>query len=219
MANIYDIDYSLQGPELLSPDKRDGGTIALVTAFLKSVQWSRDLLLTSYKTGATAANYAAGTYAKDAMVVYNKSVYLSLASGNIAAPTDTTKWQIIQDNFLGTDQRVKFNGQKIVLEYALNQQFGGTFRPPGSSSLSDIYLTNLPSVISGFNVGQTEPFTQSVGQTTSSKTIGLPYPFVQINNFQVNFLTALFASTTDKAVRNFANKYVPISLNYIIVLY
>lgn len=219
MSNIYDIDYTQQTPELLPPDKRDLGTIAIVSAFLKSIQWVRDILLTSYKTGATAAAYAAGTYPKDAMVVYNKAVYLSLVAGNTNLPTVTTSWLLVQDNFLGTDQRVKFNGQKLVLEYALNLQFGGTFRPPGSSSLSDIYITNVAAVLDGFFVAQTEPYSESVGQSMSSNSVGLPYPFVQTYNFQINITVALFAATTDKAIRNFVDKYIPVSINYIIVTY
>jgi len=218
MASIYNIDFDQQGPELLPPDKRDNNTVSLVTALLKSVQWCRDLLFTSYKTGATASNYASGVYNKYATVIYNKAVYYSLEDGNTDFPTSSS-WIKIQDNFLGVDERAKLNGQRIVLEFALNQQFNGTFRPPGSSSLSDIYLTNLPAVVSGFIVGETETFSSSSGQTTSADKVGLRYPFVRINNFQVNFLSSLYAFTNEQAVRDFINLYIPISLNYTIVTY
>lgn len=219
MSIIYDINYNIQAPELMPPDKRDNNTVILVQSILSGMQWCRNMLFTSYKTGATAPNYATGTYALYSMVVYQKAVYYSLVALNTALPSDATKWLKVQDNFLGVDQRVLFNGQNLVLEYALNLQFGGTFRPPGSSSPSDINMVNVAAVVAGFRVGKTEPFSQSVGQTLSSATIGNPYPFVQINNFQINFLTALFILTTDKAVRNFVNLYIPISLNYTIVTY
>lgn len=219
MPTIFDIDFSQQAPELLPPDKWDDNMFSLTRALLKSVQWCRDLLFTSYKTGATAPNYAAGTYNQYDTVIYRKAVYYSLIPGNTDAPTVITSWLKIQDNFLGVDQRVLFNGQALVLEYALNQQFGGTFRPPGSSSKSDIYLTNIAGTFAGFIVGKTEPYSSSVGQTTSADFIGLAYPIVHLNNFQINFLASLFALTTDSGVRNFANLYVPTSLNYIIVTY
>jgi len=219
MASIYDIDFNQQAPELLPPDKRDSNSISLTQSLLKALQWCRDLLFTSYKTGATAPNYAAGSYSQFQMVVYEKAVYYSLKDNNTDLPTVTTSWLRVQDNFLGVDKRVKFNGQVLVLEYALNQRFGGTFRPPGSSSHSDIYLTNIPAVVSGFIVAETEPVSSSVGQTTSADNIGLKYPFVQINNFQINVKASVYALTNSQAIRDFVNLYIPISINFTIVSY
>jgi hypothetical protein len=219
MSNIYDIDFSQQGPELIPPDKRDSGTISLVNALLKAMQWCRDLLFTSYKTGATAPAYATGTYDKYDMVIFEKGVYYSLIAGNTDLPTVETSWLKVQDNFLGADQRVKFNGQSIVLEYALNQRFGGVFRPPGSSSHSDIYFNKLVPVISGFIVAQTEDYSSTVGQTDSDDKIGLRYPFVRLHNFQINVLNSVYVLTNEQAIRDFANLYVPISINYTVVPY
>lgn len=219
MPTVFDIDFDQQAPELLSPDKRDSNTVGLVQSLLKAVQWCRDLLFTSYKVGATAPAYAAGSYNQHQMVIFEKAVYLSLINSNTDAPTVTSSWLKIQDNFLGVDKRVKFNGQNLVLEYALNQRFGGTFRPPGSSALSDIYLTNLAAVLTGFRIGETEDFSSTVGQTTSADKIGLRYSFVQINNFQINFKASLYALTNEQAVRDFVNLYIPVSLNFTIVTY
>lgn len=219
MPTIYDIDFSQQGPEILPPDKRDKNTIGLVQSLLSACQWVRDLVLGTYKTGSTAPSYAAGPYNKFDQVIFEKSVYYSLIDNNMDDPTISTSWQKIQENFIGVDERMKFNGQVLVLEYALNKRFGGTFRPPGSSSRSDIYLQNIPVVVQGFLVGQTEPACSSVGQTLSSDTIGLRFPFVHVFNFQINFLASLYAVTNEQAVRDFTNLYVPSSLTYTIVTY
>ena len=218
MANKYDINFDQQGIELLPPDKRDSNFIAIIKSLLTGVQWCRDLLFSSYKIGSQAQPFAAGHYKLFDQVIYNKSVYYSLIDSNTDLPTADT-WLKIQDNFLGVDERVKFNGQRIVLEYALNQQFGGTFRPQGSSSPSDIYLINAPFTIAGFQVGQTEAASGSVGRTTSSDTIGLRYPFIQISNFEVKVKASLFALTNEQGIRNFINRYIPISLNYIVTQY
>lgn len=218
MENKYDINFDQQGAELLSPDKRDNNNVGVVKSLLTALKWCRDLLFASYKTGSTAQQYATGHYKIYDQVIYNKSVYYSLVDYNTDLPTAAT-WLKIQDNFLGIDERVKFNGQSIVLEYALNQQFGGTFRPQGSSSLSDIYLINAPFIIEGFQVGQTETASGSVGRTTSSDTIGLRYPFIQISNFEVKIKSSLFILTNEQEVRNFINRYIPISLNYIVSIY
>ncbi len=217
MSDIFDIDFNQQAVDLLPPDKRDPNTTALQRALLWATQWCRDLVLGSYKTGSTAPQYAGGTYNKYDQVIYNKSVYYSLVDGNTALPTDPNSWLLIQPNFLGVDERVRYNGQKIVLEYALNHRFGGTFRPPGSSSLSDIYINNVGPVATGFRIGLTKGST--VGLTNSSDDIGNPFPFVQLTNFNINFLNSLYILTNEQAVRDFVNPVIPSSLVYTISTY
>ncbi len=219
MADIFQIDYDQQAPELLPPDKRDAQTITLLQTVMKGIQWCRDRLFGGYKVGATDPNYAAGAYNQFQTVIYEKAVYYSLIDNNTDLPSVTTSWLKVQDNFLGVDERVKFNGQHLVLEYAMNQRFGGTFRPPGSSSNSDIYTTKIAAVVSGFISAATEDFSSSVGQTTSTDKIGLSYPFVQINNFQVNVLASVLAATNEQAIRDFVNLYIPTGLNFIVVGY
>lgn len=217
MSDLYDVDFNQQAVDILPPDKRSPKMVALQRALLFAAQWSRDLVLGSYKRGSIAPVYAGGTYNKYDQVIFNKAVYYSLVDSNAALPTDTTGWIKVQDNFLGADERVKYNGQKIVLEYALNHRFGGTFRPPGSSSLSDIYINNIGPVAVGFRVGKT--IGSSVGQTTSSDFIGHRYPFVQVNNFNINFLTSLYVQTNEQAVRDFVEPVIPASLRYTITTY
>lgn len=217
MSDIFDINFDQQAIDLLSPDKRGPITVALQQALLWATQWCRDLILGSYKTGATAPVYAGGTYNQYDQVIYNKAVYYSLIPNNSALPTDPTSWLLIQANFLGVDERVRYNGQKLVLEYALNHRFGGTFRPPGSSSLSDIYINNVAAVAVGFRVGQTKGST--VGLTKSSDDIGQPYPFAQLTNFNINFLNSLYILTSEKEVRDFVDPVIPASLVYTITPY
>lgn len=220
MPTIYDIDMNQQAVDLLPPDKRDPQPLGLLQALLTPVQWCRDLVLGTFKTGSTAPAYSAGTYNKCDKVKYNKSIYEALVT-TTNLPTVTTDWMLIQPNFIGVDERIKYNGQAIVLTWALNMEFDGVFRQPVTGLNSDIYLTNIAPVLSGFRVGLDESGTgvSSIGQTTSSASIGGTYPFVQVNNFQINIPTALYALTNDSAIRNFVNKYIPISLNYIIVAY
>lgn len=217
MSSIFDIDFNQQANDLLPPDKRGVKTISLQRALLIACQWSRDLIFGSYKTGATAPVYAGGTYNKYDQVIYNKAVYYSLVDNNAALPTDTASWLLVQKNFLGVDERVRYNGQKIVLEYALNHRFGGVFRPPGSSSLSDIYINNVDPVPAGFRVGLTRGST--VGLTMSSDFIGQGVPFVQLANFNINFLNSLYILTNEQAVRDFVDPVIPISLKYSITPY
>lgn len=217
MGDIFDIDMNQQAVDLLPPDKRAPKVVGLQRALLSAAQWCRDLILGSYKSGSTAPQYAGGMYNKYDLVIYNKAVYYSLVPSNSALPSDPASWLLVQPNFLGVDERVRYNGQKIVLEYALNHRFGGTFRPPGSSSLSDIYINNVGPTAVGFRVGLTKGST--VGLTNSSDDIGNPYPFVQITNFNINFLNSLYILTNEKAVRGFVDPVIPSSLVYTITSY
>lgn len=219
MANFFDVDFDQQVQDILSPDKRLPKNVAILQALMKSIQWCRDLVLGSYKSGSTVPVYSAGTYNIYDQVIFNKAVYSSLISNNTNDPTVSSSWALIQKDFIGVDERIKFNGEKIVLEYALNKRFGGVFRPPITLSNSDIYIENLPAVVYGFRIGQTEDFSSSVGQTTSSDYVGSPYPFIRINNFQINFLNSLYIQTNEKEIRNFVNKYIAAGLNYTIVSY
>lgn len=217
MPTIYDIDFNQQAIDLLPPDKRDPQPVALMQALLTALQWCRDLVLGGFKYGSTAPVYSPGTYNKYDQVKFGKSIYEALVT-TTNDPTVTTDWMLIQSNFIGVDERIKYNGQKIVLEWALNLEFDGVFRQPATMLLSDIYINNIDATLAGFRIGQTETGS-SIGETTSSDSIGGSYPFVQINNFQINIPTALFSLTNEKAIRNFVDKYIPISLNYIIVPY
>lgn len=221
MPTIYDIDFGQQSVDQLPPDKRDPQPLALMQALLKAAQWSRDLVLGAFKTGSSAPVYSPGAYNLYDQVKYGKSIYECITDGTTNDPTNTTDWRLIQPNFIGVDERIKYNGQKIVLEWALNTEFDGVFRQPATGLNSDIYIGNIAATLAGFRIGEDETGTDvsSIGQTTSSDSIGGTYPFVQINNFQINFPAALYALTNESAVRNFVDKYIPISLNYTIVTY
>ena len=82
-------------------------------------------------------------------------------------------WKIYLPSFLGTNERILFNGNKTILEYALNQYFQTNFNQPGLLGYyypantpgtptsgdanhllhSDIFILNNDSVLQGFNVG------------------------------------------------------------------
>lgn len=225
MPDIYDFDVIQQAPEILPPDKRgmaypvdDKTNITLLQSLLKGVQWCRDLILGSYRNGSTDYGWSPGAYNKFERVIYKKAVYYSLIDGNDTMPSETsTTWLKIQPNFLGVNQRVRFNGQNLVLEFALNQRFSGVFRPPPASTRSDIYMTNLGPVFSGFRVAETTGST--VGQTTSTDKIGLSYPFVRIYNFEVHVKASVFALTNEQEIRDFINLYLPSSLNFTVTTY
>ena len=217
----YDFNINNAAVENLSPDKRYPNNITFLKSLLSSLQWLRDLFFGSYWDGSTAAQYSPGSYKYLDQVRYQKKIYSSLINDNTDLPT-TSNWLLIQDNFIGLNERSKYNGQRIVLEYALNKEFDSTFRQPQTPSgigdtRSDIYITNLSSSVVGFLVGETTG--SAVGQTTSDDKVGNNNTFIYLNNFQINIPIAIFATTNEPGIRNFVNQYIPSGINYLIVTY
>ena len=214
--DLFTINFNLKVLELLPPDKRKAVSVRWLQSLIAPVQYLRDKYLGDYKVGSPYPQWVAGSYNTYAKVVYKQVVYESLIDGNTDAPP-SANWAVYLPSFLGVDERVLFNGQKLVLEYALNLRFLSSFRQP--PLVSDIYISNLPYDIVGFLSGETENYSTNVGQTYSSDTVGYTYPFLQTYNFQINIPSAVYATTSDQEITDFIRKFIPASLNFTIVSY
>lgn len=221
--SIYDVDYTIVGPQLLPPDKRRTRQMAWIKCLLYPLQYLHDILFVSYKQGSTAPQYAGGTYNQGDRVVYFFSVYESLIPSNTALPTDTTSWAKIQENFIGVNERVKYTGQKIILEYALNKWFVTQFRQP--PSLSDIYITvnSIPTNL--FVSGATSQDSSSVFLYSSSEYISNDSLGTPVKNMNVNIPLAVFNALAltdaerESIVRGFVNKYITAGITYNVITY
>lgn len=226
MSTIYDLDTDQQVIELLPPDKRYRNNVAFIQALLKStVQWARDTLMDRYRNGSTDPAYAAGTYDYGAFVQYQKGVYVSLIPNNTDDPTVAPSWYKVQDNFIGLNERILYNGQSIVLEYALNRWFSTTFRQPGTG-LSDIYLTTNPKPLSVFRFGIIEAISSGFGLDHSPQGFGnLEITDTSFFNLTINFPLAVYnaldtiAPNRDAIIRSFVNKYIYSGITYNIATY
>ena len=145
--------------------------------------------------------------------------------------------------YYGNDlsKRIMYNGQRIVLEYALNMRFGGTFVQPSTVDESDrlsppsnyIYTSKLAAVDCSFLIGLTEPNCSTIGltesygnsfQLTYQDSIGVNKSLIYVNNFTVNIPTALYNSipnATNDIQRNniinqFVNTYIPCGVHFTI---
>jgi len=135
---------------------------------------------------------SADTYTFGQGMIYNGTAYLCIASSSTGTYQATqanwavdsppsANWQVYLPSFIGTDDRVLFNGQYLTLTYALNDYFNVPptlpckFRPPNlygygpgntppGAAYSDIYITSNATEIVGFNVGVTEQVTYSSSQ-------------------------------------------------------
>lgn len=221
--SIYDVDYNTVATEMLPPDKRTTGITAFVKALLTGVQYNRDLVLDSYRNGNAAALWNnVTTYAKGARVSYLKSIYESLVGGNTDQPP-SAKWIKVQDNFIGLSERVYFNTQKIVFEWAINRWFLTTFRQP--PAVSDIFVSLNAKSPGVFRVGGIEQISSVTFYNASSEYVINTFSFAVFNNITINVPVAVYnaldslPANRDKIIRAFADLYMTAGINYNVVTY
>ena len=221
--SFFDITYADRIVELLPPDKRTPIEVSWWRAVVKQIDWVRQNIFTDYKTGSSYPDWGIGSYSIGDRVIYGQSVYESLISSNTAVPTDATKWRVYQLYFIGTDERIMYNGQNLVLNYALNKRFETNFRQP--PLVSDIYFTINTPQPAAFIVGIIESNSSIVYTTTSSESVINSYTFNTFYNFVINVPIAVWtALSTDvnarnKIISNFVNQYLPAGINYQIQTY
>lgn len=227
--SLYDFDTDQLGSELLPPELRQPKHLAwLKTLFRPTIQWIRDSLFNVYFGGQSYAIYAPfAVYNRgDRVLGYNKSIYQCLVNGTtsgLSGPYDDPAWMKTQDIFIGVDERVKYNSQIIVLEYALNHYFLIPDTDP------QIYLTTNSTATNFFVMGNSgatsspmpnnSAFSQNYLANTPSFT-----PF--LGNFTVYFPDAVFstlggnnATDNENIVRGFVDKYCLAGLTYNVIPY
>ena len=221
--SIYDITYEDRVVELIPPDKRYARTVGMLRGLTNQLQVLRNKIFGDYKQGVVCNNWEDIVYAVGDLVKYGETVYVSLIDSNTDVPTVTTSWAIYQATFIGVDERIMFNHQKLVLEYALNKRFGTTFKQPPNTS--DIYLTTNANTASVFIVGATENESSVVYSDGSTEVVINSYSFSTTYNFTVYIPSAVFTAlggTTaerEAVVKSFVDRYNTIGLSYNITTY
>jgi len=226
---IFDFNTDLFANNMMPPLKRIGRYLAWMKVLLKPLQFIRDALFGTYRDGNSAADWnVLSSYSVGNQVKYiDKAIYQCwIASTAGILPTNTDYWVKVQDKFVGIVPRSKYNSQRLLLEWVLNEWFGTTF--VNSPSSSDIYISTNSNGIADFIVGLTE--------TESSSAVyanGDAISYVQAQNptfsAEYNFRiyvpvadwTALASTPTDRdnMIRAIADLYVLAGIKYEIVTY
>lgn len=221
---IYDIDFSKFAGQMLPPDKRFTRSVAWVKILLSPLQYLRDLYFGSFRTGSTAPQWVnTSPYPKYAQVKYNKIVYESLVANNSDVPTTVATWRVVQFNFIGMSERILYNGNKLILEYAMNKWFGTVFRQPPNAS--DIYISNNAVPIPVFRSGGVEQISSVVYMNGSPEFIINQFTFTIPFNFTINCPVAVYNAldptlvNNEKIFRAFVDRYVPAGITYNITTY
>jgi hypothetical protein len=222
---IFDVNYLKMGEQLLPPDKRNPMQRSWISVLLTPTQWVRDVILGTYRQGATYSPYVnSTTYAAGERVIFRYSVYESLVNGNLGNdPLNTSYWFLIQANFIGVDERLMYNGHILQLTYALNKYFGTTFRQP--PNISDIFLQAHGKPKAVFVVGGDESNSSVSYRNRSSEFIINGYSFAAFTNLTIWVPLAVFnALDTDPTnrepiIRNFSDQYIVAGITYDVKTY
>ena len=226
---IYDFNTDLFAENMLPPLKRIGRYLAWMKVLLKPLQFIRDALFGTYRDGNSAADWnVLSCYSVGDQVKYiDKAIYECwVASTAGILPTNTDYWVKVQGKFVGIVPRSKYNSQRLLLEWVLNEWFGTTFvNTPGAS---DIYLDIAGTRIEDFIVGVTEAESSTAvyqnGDATSFVEAQNPSYLNEINfeiRIQLAVWTALGSTNDDRdnTIRAIADLYVLAGIKYTIVTY
>jgi hypothetical protein len=226
---IYDVNFFQTAQELSPSFRRTKEEFEGLNAAFAEPMNDLNLIFKWYREGSTAPDYSNVTvYNFGDVVKYAKVIYLrnEITDGYSAGiePTNFTFFTKIIDLFIGVDERVKYQSQKIVFEYALNRFFETTFRQP--PLVSDIYITRDFSDLTDFWIAETDIATATVGETDTDttyvdedETTRSAYDYVI--KFPLAAYNALASTnpTREKIVRVFADKINAAGFKYIIQTY
>lgn len=193
---------------------------------------------TAFQSGDPQIPYnSATTYALGDPVQYNFATWESLQDGNTGntPAEDSIYWIKRNNSFIGVDERCKYTGRRLTLTWALNKQFGTTFRQPPwpddayttGPAWPDIYITLDTPVIRTFVVGVTDSECSEVGEFDSTGYVseiedyGTASTFAYIIHFPVGVYSALgpAADSREAVVRQFVDKYNLAGFTYTIETY
>lgn len=223
--SIYQIDTTYVSEQLTPPKLRGVKLLAWLQMLLKPLSILFDINFLGYKLGSSDSDYSgATTYTFGNRVRYtDKSIYELIVSTSTGIdPTNTTNWIKINDVFIGCDERVKYNAQKLLFEYALNKFF---LVPIVGSQ---IYIDNVTTFVTPFVMGNTGTYSSSMPTNSINQInfLGNAYNYTSGSyDYTIYVPTAIYtalgtdATNRENAVRNFADNYNLAGLIYEVVAY
>ena len=222
--SIYTFDADYISEKLTPPQIRGVKFLAWLRVLVKPLQSFWSYVFEFYSTGSTNSVYSSGSaYVKWNKVIYqNKSVYMCIKNAGAGINCDnTTYWVKLTDNFIGCSERVLYNSQKIVFEYALNKWFF-----VAASPADQIYIENNDVAGSQMVMGATGSYSSPMAASGvySLTAMGATYTAVG-NDFTIYVPIAIYNSQgstnpdRENAIRKFADLYNLSGILYNVVSY
>lgn len=226
--SIYDINYQSTGKTILPPSKRLPKWLAWIYSLLKPLQYVRDLFFDIFIGGANYNIFDAGQFYSygDRAVWFDNTVVECLNDipklGSVSAPDITPEnWIVVCENFIGVDERIKYNPQIIVLEWALNRWFRN------EAATDQIYIQTNSTYSDFFLLGDTSEYSSTMANNTvfSMFYMGDIYTAALVTDFTIFVPVALFnilgatAQDSEEAIKSIADKYNAAGIKYDIQTY
>lgn len=220
---MYTLDYNLAVESLNVPDKRTAVTTAFNKGLVAQTSNAHVQLFETYKDFISVPLWTSGSYNRKDLVRYGKSIFQANET-TTDEPTFSAAWNLVSNNFLGNDFRLKIRGEKLNLEFALNTWFSTTFRQP--PLISDIYLTTN-EIFSApiFRVGVLENESSIVYADFSNEFVINAYSFLQQYNLIIFVPVAVYNALglsndiRDSIIKAFADKYINAGITYNLTTY
>ncbi len=222
--SIFNYNAYVVGEQITPPDLRKPKFMAWLDVLLKPLQWAADNLFVDFSNGSNYPEYdgLTGYSFGDTVIWSDKRVYKYIST-TITAGTDPSNdayWTLVNETFIGVNEQVKYNSQIIVFEYHLNKYFLVSPINP------QIYLSDNANSGSNFMMGFTGPYSDnmpvnSAYQINYMSTI----PAYTLTDFTINVPLTLFNSlgntsaNSEKAIRNYADKFVLSGMCYDVSTY
>lgn len=213
--SLYQIDFSNIWSQLTPPVLRKTVQNEWGNVLTAPVQYMRDLVFDDYVNGSPYAAYSGvSAYTAGDRVVYSdRGVYESISGSTGTNPLITSAWTKVNDNYIGVNERVKYNAQKMTFEYGLNRNFQCT----------GIYIANSATTTAGMLLGNTGAYSSYL--SNSSVPISSSYltnGFSGINTICYTIwvpntvFTGLSTTYSERVniVRNFADLYNIAGMQY-----
>lgn len=229
---LYDFDTEIIADNLIPEVKKKPKYIAWAYSLLRPIQLIWELLFRDYKNGSTYNLYNSLTTYNfgDRVINTNKSVYEATyldANGvpqsfNGVDPTNTVFWTLVNDNFIGVEERLKYNSQIILLEYALNRWY------MVDNTSDQIYIENNYNVNNAFVMGNSGQYSSAMANNSNAQNyfLGNAYTYPDVSyNYTIYVPLALFttlgtsAANREYNVRSFVDKYNLAGIKYKVTTY
>lgn len=240
--SIYSQSEAQIANDLLPPLRRFTKFKTWLTVLLSPIQWLHDLIFTDYYAGSSAVlwvtgtNYVYGDRVKDTdYKIYELMTVAGLTPSTVAPHFDPTNWVQVLDTFVGVGERIKYTGQRIILEYVLNKYFsvGSTALPwingtnPSHSTqifitegtiFTGFWLTNTNNILTGYmsNANSAQKFFMANSPTFNPNTFIIHVPTAVDAAITANQVSGV---TAEDVIRSVADKYVQAGKLYSYVTY
>lgn len=213
----FDLLYSMLYPPLLRLEKH----MSWGKVLTKPLQYLHDLIFQDYANGSfyyfydNSISYVVG----DRTIFTDRSVYECIQNTTGNDPTNIVYWVLVNDIYIGVRERIRYNSQKILFEFALNRWF----------MCAGIYISNLPITIGGLLMGATSEYSSTLSSDSSplANPTYLTNAYIVPSTFDYTIYVPLAIfnslSTTsidsENIIRSFADRYNLAGMTYNVVAY